>query len=683
MTPEECLDEIIQNVLNYIEKESECWDEEELAENGIIEIIQLIFEASGKQIFIDVYKSIEESLPILRLSEDTLYDQSKFFYRDCLNSFLMQNLHECDEKINFYEFYDIFVHFIQKIRRIEIEEGMQNNLQQLIKLLKKVYFTSGDIIRFPDEIERSSLRYVKDEMYETVYIDVKKQTIRFWTTWILEKIQKNISVAELQLKRMKKQEVLIWLFLVSIYNFAGHFGDEELKELRDCILYPHNINEIDIGSILKWCFGSYVAIKSGNIDRRILNEIGYYQGLQGLFSLMERFHYINITVKKTIKEEMECCWEQKEKMFASQIAYNAWTNIKIWSIDRPRTIANGQKYKDEEEMVSDKISLNKGVKEIWKDIRTGKLIRSHQNNQKSCDSDELEEWEFVIESIWSNRNFEYIKEDYLNKYDNGLMTEEEFASAFKNIWEFAWELFEKIFVCKNTQTDTERISVDELKLSYENLWNFVWGISNLFCKERDIKNREKKNDRKLSDEDFEKILSSELNMYVDLYTEDQNLEINYFTAYIAYILLSKISLFNWEYGLLSVKHIIFAKLYILISELSEEDIKKWIESDFQDADSDIGVIISVIDFLLEEYSWIYKTHTIYRCCWMEVVRRILLNSKKIKVSKRLSSSLLKRKNDLDFKVDKGNYISWDMLPTIDYLFEVFIKNILYEPDYLV
>ncbi len=689
MTPEEYLGEIIQNVLNYIEKESECWDEEELAENGIIEMIQLILEASCKKIFIDAYKDLEEEYPILRLSEKTLYDQSKFFYRDCLYSLIKQSLPESNEEINFDEFYGIFIEFIKSIREIKIEEDMQDELRQLIELLQKVYFTPEDEFNLVKKNTQGLFRYVRKEKKEEKgkkkdenkdkEIDVQIQTKRFWRTWIVEEDPKDISNAALGKKNMNKQELFIWLLLSAIYNFAGIFGDCELKELRKSILHFRKKNEKDISPILKWCFECFNAIKSSDEDYQIINEKDYFQGLAGMFSIMERFQYVHFTVKKAIKEEMEYCWKQEEKEFFSQLAFNAWTQIKIDTIKTSKKLVHGwvKEYKkksrvkennDEEQSkyecrLSRKEFFERDVKNIWKDINREYLFfdQPNENGKESCDCDgQTEKWELgweLFEKIWCNDNFEHIKEYYINKVENGSMTEAELESQLKPIWEFAWELFEAIWVYKDMQNDSERISVDDFKSTMEYNWKRAYETSKLITDEdiEELKKKYKKTHGNiLSDAELSNVIALELEKLIEFNEKELNHQVNFFTAYIVTTLIEKISSNNWEYGLLSIKHIVFAKMYILISELSDDDIKEWIENDFQSVDSECHAVILVINSLLEEYSENYKTHEDLMYIWMHVVK-IILNSKEL-----------------------------NALPlTAEFLYELFIDSILHESDYLV
>lgn len=677
-------EEFLQDVLDYIEEESESWDEEKLAENGIIDAAQLILEASCKKIFIDAYQDMEEEYPILRLSEKTLYDQSKFFYRDCLCSLIKQSLPESNEEIKFDEFYVIFIEFIKSIREIKIEEDMQDELWQLIELLEKVYFTSEDKYNLDKKNPQELFRYVKkkeekEDEDKDKEIDVKIQTKRFWRTWIVEESPKDISKAALEKKNMKKQELFIWLLLAAIYNFAECFGDCELKEFRECILHFRKKNEKDISPILKWCFECFNAIKSSDKNYQIINEKDYSLGLQGIFSLMERFHYVHFTVKKAIKEEMEYCWKQDEKKFISQLAFDAWTQIKIDTIETSKNLVKGwvEEYKkksrvkennDEEQSkyeyrLSRKEFLVRDVKNIWKDISTDYLYFDPPNeySKESCDRDgQTEEWELgldLFEKIWCNDNFECIKEYYINKVENGSMTEAEFESALKPIWEFAWELFEAIWVYKDMQNDSERISVDEFKSAMEYNWKRTYETSKLMTDEdiEELKKEYKKTHGNiLSDTEFSNVLASELGKLIELNEKELNHQVNFFTAYIVTTLIEKISSNHWKYGLLSVKHIVFAKMYILISELSDDDVEEWIEKDFQNVDSECHAVILVINSLLEEYSENYKMHEDLMSIWMHVVK-IILNSKE-----------------------------FNALPlTAEFLYELFIDSILHESDYLV
>ena len=524
MELKEYLNEKIQDVLNYIEKESENWDEKELSDNGKMELMQLILEASCKQFFVSLHKDFEKQLfPILSLPEKTLYDESEFFYCDCLNSLAKQNIDYSDEELNFSEFYNYFIKFIQNVRKIEIKEDMRDELQQLIKLLNKVYFTAGDKDSLDKKSAHEALRYVEIDEKNIVEIDVLKQTQRFWLIWIVEESPKKVTQKSLLSKNMKKQEMYIWILLAAIYNFAEKFGNDELKALRKSILHFQKKNEKDIGHILKWCFMCLFSIIEFDIDNQIINESDYL--LKGIFSLIDRFDYVHYTVKSTLKEEMESFWETEKKHFASQLAYDAWTAIKIDSIGSPEKLINGWVKENNKLRLSSKEFVQRDVKKIWSDI-----------------------------------------------------------------------------------------NVDNLFIKY------------------DVKEEE-----------------SEIVFY--------NQQINFFTAYIITSLLNRISSNGWKYGLISIIHIIFKKLNILMSEFTDKDLENWIENDFQEIDDKLSIIIDIINSLVEKYLEIYKVYDEIICfCLKNVVNKIF-SDKKIKVSKKLISNLLKR-NALEFEVNNNGYISW-------------------------
>lgn len=84
---------MLQDVLDYIEKESYCWDVQDLLENGFNAIIELVLQASCKVLFLNYSKIVQINTDLV-LPESFLIDESKFYYCDCLCYFCKQALQE-------------------------------------------------------------------------------------------------------------------------------------------------------------------------------------------------------------------------------------------------------------------------------------------------------------------------------------------------------------------------------------------------------------------------------------------------------------------------------------------------------------------------------------------------------------------------------------------------------------
>lgn len=355
-------EEIIQKVLEYIERESEFWDEDFLISNGLNGIYRLVQEAVCKSFFMQMHEETRLKIPGVDLwTEEDMIEDSKWFYYDCIQYVLERSEKEDYGEIDYDEFYDNFIEFIKRIGNIKINDEMKEEFQQLIDMLAAVEFKAEDGSFNETKEQKISKRYVMSKNENE--IDVETQTKRFWVKWIVGKDIKDTSKRVLQLKKMKKQELIIWMLMAALYNFSDWFGDEYLRKLKSILSYTHTVEEKDISQVLFWCFRCWEGIVCYAEDMADFIKEEYFYGI---VSLSHRFHYIDAICKNKVREKITELWNMKDKDFSNEYILTLILKIRYSSIEEEIPFIGKMKkngaFSDDDRYVA------RYVKDIWKDF---------------------------------------------------------------------------------------------------------------------------------------------------------------------------------------------------------------------------------------------------------------------------------------------------------------------------
>lgn len=344
------IDEMVQVALDYIEKESEFWDVEDLMEGGLPHLMLLIQQAVCKIVFIRIHKELEElskQFPLMRreglycFDEECLEEKSIYFYYDCVQEMCLRYGSTEEEKnaeISYDEFYDYFVKFIQYFYNIKVGEDMGEELNQLCQLMQIAFFkdkNNEDILE--DVTDGPKLRYVANGRKN---IDVQNQTKRFWMKWIVRKNKvTNPTKDQLNSKKMKKEELFFCLIMAAVDNFTGAFGNDKMKNLKKSFAYPRDIENKDISEVLCWCFRCWIALGTHGI----IDELGFIDrsgNIHGLATWASKFNYQSFMVKNKLKNELEELLRKPDKAFIDQNASYVLENIKKKSLETKMPLTN-------------------------------------------------------------------------------------------------------------------------------------------------------------------------------------------------------------------------------------------------------------------------------------------------------------------------------------------------------
>lgn len=356
-------EEIIQKVLEYIERESEFWDEDFLLSTGLDGVCRLVQEAVCKSFFMQMHEETRLKIPGVDLwTEEDMIEDSKWFYYDCIQYYVLERSEKEDYgEIDYDEFYDIFIEFIKRVGNIRINDEMKKEFKQLIDMLTAVEFKAEDGSFDESKEKKISKRYVisKDENE----IDVETQIKRFWVKWIVGKDIKDTSKRVLQLKKMKKQELIIWMLMAALYNFSDWFGDEYLCKLKSILSYTHTVEEKDISPVLSWCFRCWEGMVCYAEDMAdFINEEYFY----GIVSLSHRFHYVDAICKNKIRKKLTELWDMKYKNLSNDYIFTLMLKIRYSSVGEELPFIG--KMKKNGGFSDDDRYAARYVKDIWKDF---------------------------------------------------------------------------------------------------------------------------------------------------------------------------------------------------------------------------------------------------------------------------------------------------------------------------
>lgn len=326
------LEQMIEETLGYIEKESAYWDEEKLKTGDLDFTFQYIMEAVGKALFLHMHKDMEG------LPEELLKEQSIYFYFDCIQrsyvEFISDTGKEGKKEITYKQFYDLFIQFIKEIRKMNVDESMEPELKQLYDMLSCVHFTAGDDSGYrEDEKAVSKCRYVfGDRNDEDVSpLDVVRATKRFWTKWIVGENARKANQEILSRKNMDEREAPFWIILASIVNFADSFGDDTLKELKSMLNYTHNTEEKNISEALNWCFRCWYGMIR-RCEGWLFDFISKTDGIYGMSQLADRFEYQVFVAKRQLRKELEEIFQAPNKIFTTRHANDVVFQIELDSL---------------------------------------------------------------------------------------------------------------------------------------------------------------------------------------------------------------------------------------------------------------------------------------------------------------------------------------------------------------
>lgn len=294
-------EKLMQKVLMYIERESVNLDAEDLNAIGLFQVFQFVQKMTAEALFIQMHQVFQD------LSEELLEQESRYFYNDCmiaLTEDVYINRKEHVEGVSEQQFYDEMIKFIECIRGMKIRKEMGKELKQLYQMLKNVSFLKD---------APSKWRYVeKDENSE---IDVRNQTKRFWVKCIGGHFCGN-SMKIQNSEHMDREEMIFWILIALIINFANSFGDEEMKELKKCFSHKQYTKFKDISDALNWCYRCLFEIyKYG--DEILTDYMGESLGINGLLTLSQKFHYQKFRVRNQLRKELEDVFKHPKKIFTT------------------------------------------------------------------------------------------------------------------------------------------------------------------------------------------------------------------------------------------------------------------------------------------------------------------------------------------------------------------------------
>ena len=303
--------EMVRVALDYIEKESESWDAEDLNELGLSYLFLLIQQAVCKSMFIQMHKELEDLL------EEELKEESIYFYYDCIQkkSYEYAGIKEDENnEISFKEFQLTFFKFIQYMKNVKVRDDMGMEFKKFYHMLKKVIFLKGDISK--EVIKNRKYRYAYNKDGADSDIDIHKKTRDFWVRFIVGGKTGDTSMEILESKNMNRDELIFWLIIISINNFADDFGDDEIKELKDSFAGLQNIQEKDISKVLCWCFNCWSEMRCSG-DEHLLEFMDIIHNMRGLATLTERFDYPINMVKGRLRCELEEFFKTPNKVFTT------------------------------------------------------------------------------------------------------------------------------------------------------------------------------------------------------------------------------------------------------------------------------------------------------------------------------------------------------------------------------
>lgn len=349
----EDLEEMVQIALDYIEKESEFWDEESLRDGGLPYLMLFIQQAVCKIMFIQIHKALEKVLEgsktggIYCFDEEDLKEESFYYYCDCIQEICKKSSLKNNDKrndIDFWEFYDYFLKFIQFFHNKRVGEDMGEELNQLCQLMQIAFFRD----KYGEEIVENDIvgPQLRNVANGDKNVDVRNQTKRFWVRWIVGKTEDECTNATLAEKNIKENELVFWLIMAAIYNFTTPFGGDKMKELKRCISNKRDIEESDISKAWNWCFSCWTEM----IMHKMIDELDFIDDKhpeEGLVLLANRFNYRAFKVKNRLKDELERLLKIPNKEFNVNYATYVLDSVKEKSWNNAERNMQDEKFWDE------------------------------------------------------------------------------------------------------------------------------------------------------------------------------------------------------------------------------------------------------------------------------------------------------------------------------------------------
>lgn len=367
--------EMVRVALDYIEKESEFWDAEDLNEYGLSYLFTLVQQAVCKSMFRQMLKGLGG------LSDGELEEESIYFYYDCIQKKSYEYASIKDEEINeisYEEFYFNFLKFIQCIKRMKVKEDMGNEFKPFYHMLKKVRFYNQDIEK--EKIKNRKFRYTYNENGATTCTDIHKNTKRFWVRFIVGGKTNDLSMKILESKNMNRDEMIFWFILAAINSFADDFGDIEMKGLKSSFADTQNIQEKDISKVLCWCFNCWDEMRCFE-DEHLLEFLDVFHNMRGLVALAERFDYPIDVVKCKLKCELEEFFETPNKVFTAPYVSTALEKLRQMTVNSQFPLTGDITSKGE--LSSDNRYIIRYLRDIWKDFDSKWFDYDKNDNKKS------------------------------------------------------------------------------------------------------------------------------------------------------------------------------------------------------------------------------------------------------------------------------------------------------------
>lgn len=369
------INEMIEIALDYIEAESEFWDVEDLSEGGLSYLLLLIQQAVCKIMFIQMHKELED------LSDEDLEEESVYFYYDCIQrkSYEYAGIKEDENnEIGFKEFQLTFFKFIQYMKNVKVRDDMGMEFKKFYHMLKKVIFLKGDISK--EVIKNRKYRYAYNKDGADSDIDIHKKTRDFWVRFIVGGKTGHTSMEILESKNMNRDELIFWLIIISINNFADDFGDDEIKELKDSFAGLQNIQEKDTSKVLCWCFNCWSEMRCSG-DEHLLEFMDIIHNMRGLVTLTERFDYpINI-VKGKLRCELEEFFKESNKVFSTPYVSVALDQLRQMTVNTQFPLTGHITSKGE--LSSDNRYISRYLRDIWKDFDSKWFDYEKNDKEKS------------------------------------------------------------------------------------------------------------------------------------------------------------------------------------------------------------------------------------------------------------------------------------------------------------
>lgn len=367
-----CKEKVLQRVLRNIEKESEFWDAEEMTYGyGLYELAENIYRSVCKSIYAEMHRNMGLPENILQIC---LEEAEEYFFYDCLLASPELNKEtwpdeETSKEITFNNFYKKFAEFIKDVRELEVDTKEDTNdcLNQLKKMLQEDRIGNYIENRY-SYICKERRKGKKGVNEECADMNVWMQTNRFWIKWVVTADKQS----------MRRQELIFWLLLATIYNFAEDFGSEEMTMAGKCLKYVRKVESADISEALQWAFKCVYQIIKNDNEAVFIN---YFGGslISGCISLMDRFHYVQFDVKKRVWNYLEGLLAIPEKHFSSYRALYRW--LIMWFIIRRESAGTTQpligKDKSNGKLSKDYRYICRHMRKIWKDFPNKYILENH------------------------------------------------------------------------------------------------------------------------------------------------------------------------------------------------------------------------------------------------------------------------------------------------------------------